>query len=110
MALTSTPDEVGSKKNSGKTERLEARASVEEKEVIQHAADLEGRSLSEFVVMRAYEAAQQVIREQEAITLSPRASRAFVEALLNPPAPNEHLRAAFADYKRGVADGSIRPA
>lgn len=60
--------------------------------------------------MPTHEGRWQVIREQEEMILSPRASRAFVEALLNPPAPNEHLRAAFADYKQGLADGSIRRA
>ncbi len=61
--------------------------------------------------MCAYEAAQQAIHEQEAMTLSPRDSRAFVEALLNPQAPNKHLHAAFADYKRSVADAgnSLKP-
>lgn len=103
-------DGVQGKKTTGKTARLEARASVEEKEAIQRAADLEGRSLSEFLLTRSYEAAQHVIREQEGMTLSPRASRAFVEALLTPPAPNEDLRAAFAAYKRGVADGTLRRA
>ena len=110
MALTDVPKEAQGKKTAGKTERLEARASVEEKETIQHAADLEGRSLSEFMVTRSYEAARQVIHEHEGMTLSPRASRAFVEALLAPPAPNEHLRAAFAAYRRLEAEGRIQRA
>jgi uncharacterized protein (DUF1778 family) len=106
--VSDAPDKLQGKRNTSKTERLEARASVEEKEAIQHAADLEGRSLSDFVVTRAYAAAQEVIHAHEVLTLSPRASRAFVEALLNPPAPNEPLRAAFAAYRQDVAGGRIR--
>lgn len=107
MTLADKPREVQDGKSGAKTERLEARASVLEKDVIQRAADLEGCSLSEFIVSRAYEAAREVIRAQEVLTLSPRASRAFVEALLDPPAPNEHLRAAFAGYRQRVAKGRI---
>lgn len=95
------------KGNTGKTERLEARASTKQKDMIQRAADLEGCSLSDFIVERAYEAAQQVIQTHEVMTLSPRDSRAFVEALLNPSAPNEQLRAAFADYRKAVDNGEI---
>lgn len=90
-----------------KTQRLEARLSAEQKETIEHAAGLEGRSISDFVVARAYEAARDVIREHEVMVLSPRDSRAFVEALLNPPAPSERLSAAFAAYRRGVDQGRI---
>jgi uncharacterized protein (DUF1778 family) len=50
MALTHKPDEARTEKHKGKTERLEARLSADQKEVLQRAADLEGRSLSDFVV------------------------------------------------------------
>lgn len=101
-------DEARAKK--GKAARLEARLSAEQKEVMQYAADIEGRSLSDFVVEKAFDAAQRVIREHDVMALSARDSRAFVEALLNPPAPNDALRAAFADYRRAVAEGAIRRA
>ncbi len=81
-------------------ERLEARVSHEQKALIQRAADLLGRSLSDFIVGSAQRAAEEVLREHEVMTLTARDSRAFVEALLNPPAPNEQLRAAAARYKR----------
>jgi uncharacterized protein (DUF1778 family) len=44
------------------------------------------------------------------MTLSPRDSRSFVDALLNPPEPNELLRAAYADYRRAVEQKHIRRA
>ena len=107
MARTNAPRAVENSATGAKIERLEARASAEEKATIQHAADLEGRSLSEFIVTSTYEAAQEVIRTRDILTLSPRASRAFVEALLNPPAPSADLRVAFAAYRQRVVDGHI---
>lgn len=107
MAAIRATEDAHSRKNRGKTERLEARASAEQKGAIQRAAEIEGRSLSDFVVEYAYEAAREVIRTHEVLTLSPRDSRAFVEAVLNPPAPNGALREAFANYRQSVAQGRI---
>ena len=80
--------------------RLEARLSVEQKAVLQHAALLSGRTLSEFVVASAQEAAARVIQEHEAIRLNRAEQIAFVTALLDPPAPNERLRQAAAAYRQ----------
>jgi uncharacterized protein (DUF1778 family) len=80
-------------------ERIEARLQPEKKARIQRAADLEGVSLSDFVVSKAYAAAEEVIRAHEVLELTERDSVRFVEALLNPPEPNEHLRAAFDHYR-----------
>lgn len=82
--------------------RLEARLSAEQKAVLQHAADLSGRSLSDFVISSAQEAAQRVLREHEAVRLGRAEQIAFVEALLAPPAPSGRLRQAVADYRRSV--------
>ena len=78
-----------------KPERLEARLPVETKAIIQHAADLSGRSLSDFVVSSALAAAEETIRNHEVIVLSARDSIALAEALLNPREPNQALRSAF---------------
>lgn len=72
-------------------ERLEARLSSDAKAVIKRAADIRGRSLSEFVVSSALDAAEATIREHEVIVLSARDSLMFVEAILNPKGPNEAL-------------------
>lgn len=83
-----------------KSERLETRISAAQKDLLQRAAALQGRSLSDFVVASAQRAAEQAIREHQIITLSERDSRAFVEAILADDEPNEHLRAAAARYQR----------
>jgi uncharacterized protein (DUF1778 family) len=80
--------------------RLEARVSAEQKAVLQQAAALSGRSLSEFVVASAQEAARRVIQEHNSIALSRAEQLAFVTALLNPAEPNQRLRQAAADYRK----------
>ena len=83
-----------------RAERLEARISGEKKAVLQHAAELSGRTLSEFVVESAQTAAMRVIQEHENIRLSQAEQIAFVTALLNPAAPNDRLRQAAANYRQ----------
>src|SRR6266481_1771898 len=78
--------------NTGRTARLEARATIDQKRMLQHAAALSGRTLSEFVVASAQEAAAKVIQAHETIRLTREEQIAFVSALLNPPPPNARLR------------------
>lgn len=82
--------------------RLEARVSSEQKALLQQAASLSGRTLSEFVVASAIEDAMRVVREHDAIKLSKEAQMAFVSALLDPPPPNARLQQAMARYRRAV--------
>lgn len=87
-----------------KAERLDTRLSADRKAVIQRAANLSGVSLTNFVVESAYERAEETIRRHEVMTLTARDSVAFVEALLNPPAPNERLLAAARRYREFVGE------
>lgn len=80
--------------------RLEARVTTQQKALLQHAAALCGRTLSEFVVASAQEAAAKVIQEYETIQLSRTEQIAFVTALLKPRAPNARLRKAAAKYRQ----------
>lgn len=83
-----------------RAERLEARISAEKKAVLKRAAELCGRTLSEFVVESAQAAATRVIQDHEAIRLSQAEQIAFVMALLNPAAPNDRLKRAAANYRQ----------
>ena len=85
-----------------KRERLEARVSPDIKALLQRAADLEGRSLSDFIISSAQRAAEEIIHEHSVIRLSLEDSIAFAEALLNPPAPNKNLRKAFVRHEQEV--------
>jgi uncharacterized protein (DUF1778 family) len=82
-----------------KVARLEARISAEQKQLLEHAAELQGRTLTEFVIRSAQEAAREAIREHELLSLSARDTQAFVTALLKPLAPGERLKRAAARYK-----------
>jgi len=81
-------------------ERLEARLTARQKRLLQRAADLTGRSLSDFVISSAQEAALRAIRHHELVVLGAEDQRAFVQALLHPPAPSRRLRAAWRRYQQ----------
>ena len=85
-----------------KGERLEARLTVEQKELLQHAASLEGTTLTDFVVRTAQEQARRIISEQTQIQLSLEDSQAFVDSLLNPPEPNVKMITNAQEYQRSV--------
>ncbi len=74
-----------------KTERLEARVSPQTKELFARAAELEGLSLTEFLVSAASARARRVVRADALLVLSERDQAAFAAALLNPPKPSERL-------------------
>lgn len=95
--------QITNQNQSTKSERLEARVSPELKSRLQKAAELQGTSLSEFLSRSAEEAANDVIYEYQILKLSTEDSRAFVNALFNPPRPNRKLRSAFLDYKKEVS-------
>jgi uncharacterized protein (DUF1778 family) len=73
--------------------RLDARITVEEKELLEEAASAKGLTLTAFVTSSAREAAIKVLKEQHVIELGRKDQEAFAEAMLNPAAPNERLRA-----------------
>lgn len=72
--------------------------------VVKRAAEIQGRSVSDFVVSAAQEAAQRTIEETAIIRLSIEDQLALAEAILNPPEPNEALRKAADAYKRVVVE------
>ena len=82
-----------------KQERLEARVTRQQKRLIERAAYLRGTSVTDFVVASAQQAATATIRDSETLSLRDEAREAFVNALLNPPAPNPAVRAAARRYK-----------
>src|SRR5947209_19006865 len=81
-----------------RSERLEARVPREQKALFQRAAELQGRTLTDFVIASVHDAAMRVIEETQTIRLNAADSRAFAEALLNPREPNARLKAAAERY------------
>lgn len=80
-------------------ERLVARVNAEQKRLFQRAASQQGRTLSDFLIASAQEAAQRTI-DQQAIVLDALDSAAFVAGLLNPPPVNDRLRESFRRHVR----------
>ena len=83
-----------------RAERLEVRTTSAQKRLIERAAELRGTSVTDFVVSNIQAAAAETIKEFESLFLRDEAREVFVEALLNPPEPNEALKAAAARHKQ----------
>lgn len=85
--------------------RVEARVEPELHAMIKRAADIQNRSMSDFVVSAARDAAQRAIEEAEILRLSMADQQRFVDALLSPPEPNEALKRAMARHEELVRRG-----
>jgi uncharacterized protein (DUF1778 family) len=68
------------------------RLAPDEKEIIDRAAALSGSNTTDFVRSTMLATSREAIRAHELIGLTAEGSRIFVEALMDPPEPNEHLR------------------
>jgi uncharacterized protein (DUF1778 family) len=83
-------------------ERLEARVTADQKNLIEYAAALEGRTVTDFVLTSVQDAARRAIEEHQRIELSVRDSQAFVEALLKPRPVNDRLRDTVRRYRQAT--------
>jgi uncharacterized protein (DUF1778 family) len=83
-----------------RTERIEARIAPEALAEVKRAAELQGRSISDFVVSAAREAAARVIQEAQIIRLSVQDQQAFAAAIIDPPEPVPALRKAAKMHRR----------
>ena len=77
------------------TARLDARLPADIHALLKRAAEMQGRTLTDFVVSAARDAAQRTIEDAEVLRLSVQDQRLVAETLLAPPKPNDALRKAF---------------
>lgn len=91
------------RKSPNRFARLGFRLDEETKALIEQAAHLSRRKVSDFCVTTLADRARQMIAEHETLTLSDRDRAVFFDALVNPPLPNERLVRALAEHKRRVA-------
>ena len=82
--------------------RLEARLPASVYALLKRAAELKGRSITDFVVSAAHDAAQRTIEEEGIMRLSAEDQVRFAKALINPPAPNAALKRAMRRYHENV--------
>ena len=78
------------------TARLEARISVELHASLKRAAEIEGRTMTDFVISAVQEAAQRAIEQSSVIRLSLVDQECFAAALLSPAKPTAALKRSFA--------------
>ncbi|QQD74300.1 DUF1778 domain-containing protein [Acidithiobacillus ferrivorans] len=78
------------------TARLEARISTDLHSMLKRAAELQGRTMTDFVVTAVQDAAQRAIEQAEIIRLTLVDQECFAQALLSPPQQTPALKRAFA--------------
>ncbi len=78
-------------RGNSRSARIEARIAPEALAVVKRAAEMQGRSVSDFIVAAAQEAAHRAIEETNLIRLSVEDQQRFAELLLNPPQPSPAL-------------------
>jgi uncharacterized protein (DUF1778 family) len=79
--------------------RFDARLNEEQKLLIQRAADLEGRTMTDFVLHSAEAAAERAIEKRAMLILTARETEAFANAIVKPPSPGPVLREAARKYR-----------
>ncbi len=87
-----------------RTARIEARIAPDVLVVVKRAAELQGRSVSDFVVAAAQDAAQRMIEETHLIRLAADDQRRFVELLINPPPLTPAMERARDAHARLIAE------
>ena len=83
-----------------RTARVEARIAPESLAVVRRAAELQGRSISDFLVAAALKDAHQTIEDAQIIRLSVDDQHRFADMLLNPPALAPAMQRALKARKR----------
>ena len=78
------------------TARLEARISTDLHSMLKRAAELQGRTMTDFVVAAVQDAAQRAIEQAGILRLTLVDQECFARALLSPPQPTPALKRAFA--------------
>lgn len=99
----STPDDGKSKGRALREDRLGFRLDGETKELIERAAQLEHRKVSDFCLTAIAEAARRTIAEHEMLVLTEADRAAFFDALVTPPELSPRLVRAFADHARLIS-------
>ena len=99
-----TFDDKISRLEGPKDARMELRTKKAVKDMIHHAALMNGVDASTFALNAAYKAALETVNSYETTVLSPADRKAFFDALDNPGEPTKALRRAFELHKRFVID------
>jgi uncharacterized protein (DUF1778 family) len=102
IAMANAASKSARNRNRTRAQRLETRVTAEQKTLIEHAAALQGRTVTDFVLTSVQDAARRAIEEHQQFELSVRDSQAFVDALLNPKPVNDRLRDTVRRYREAT--------
>jgi len=80
--------------------RLEARISTDLHALLKRAAELQGRTMTDFVVSAVQDAARRAIEQTDIVRLSLGDQQRFAKALLSPPRPSAALKRAIARHDK----------
>lgn len=94
---------VTKRENRVREERLGFRVSRQTKALVERAAELEQRSLTDFCLAVLTEAANEAINRHQTLVLSERDREIFFDALMRPPKVNPRLKRALKRSKELVA-------
>jgi uncharacterized protein (DUF1778 family) len=83
--------------------RLGFRVDDGTKEMVERAAELERRSLTDFCLTVLTEAARKAIARHQTLVLSERDREVFFDTLIKPPKPDARLKRAFKAELRRIA-------
>lgn len=86
-----------------RTARVEARIAPDALAVVRRAAELQGRSVSDFLVAAALKDAQRTIEDAQIIRLAVDDQQRFADLLLNPPPLAPAMKGALKARKRLIA-------
>lgn len=87
-------------RQNARKDRLEARIHPDTLTLVKRAAEIQGRSVSDFVVAAAEQAARQALEDNQILRLSVEDQVRFAEMLLDPPEPTPELARARAAHEK----------
>ncbi|WP_244430652.1 DUF1778 domain-containing protein [Methylocystis sp. ATCC 49242] len=88
-------ERINSRSNSASPTRT-----VEQERLIERAAALQGRTVTDFVLTSVQDAARRAIEEHQILNLSLQDSQVFVQALMEPTPVNDRLRDTIRRYRQ----------
>lgn len=77
-----------------KKQRIDLRLNEDDKHMIEEAAAMTNQSISQFMVSTASERAAEVIDQHRRLLLNEESWNQVMDAITNPPAPNDRLKRA----------------
>jgi uncharacterized protein (DUF1778 family) len=100
MARSEATDRTETRRARGA--RLGFRVDAETKSLVERAAHLERRKVTDFCLTALTEAAQRTIARHETLVLSERDRKVFFDTLVHPPEISPRLRRAFEAARRHI--------